>query len=407
MIEYDHTGEKEKLGGAYMQLELGQKIRELRHRDGRTQEALADALGVTSQAISRWEANGGYPDMEMIPAIANYFGVSIDELFGYENDREQKIGTIIEKIDSFGIKSRGDDGWVDECVSILREGLAEFPGNERLLITLAETLSEAGWRRHKEWVYYDEEGYMRHNYDVHRENTYWNESVKICEQLVSSTTDSTISMRATTILVLLNRNFGENEKARAYAQRMPEMKYCRELMLASASDGKEEAKYIGEFLLKSACEFAEQFVYGLIVNKHNYDSDMPINKIKGLISLFDLICDDGNFGKYNDMLIKLYLYLSRIQWERGYHDEAFESLDKALYHAKELERLIGKSVHRYTAPLISFVVDSPAPTPGCFAGVARKLPDDWPFWCNPDFSEVEKEIKADPRWNEWVKKTKE
>lgn len=44
-----------------MQLNLGQKIRELRRRDGRTQEALADAIGVTSQAVSRWEANAAIP----------------------------------------------------------------------------------------------------------------------------------------------------------------------------------------------------------------------------------------------------------------------------------------------------------------------------------------------------------
>ena len=48
-----------------MQLDLGNKIRQLRHRDGRTQEALAEALGVTSQAVSRWEASGSYPDMNL------------------------------------------------------------------------------------------------------------------------------------------------------------------------------------------------------------------------------------------------------------------------------------------------------------------------------------------------------
>ena len=66
-----------------MQLNLGTTIRKLRYRDGRTQETLADALDVTPQAVSRWEANGSYPDMETIPAIANYFGITIDELFGY------------------------------------------------------------------------------------------------------------------------------------------------------------------------------------------------------------------------------------------------------------------------------------------------------------------------------------
>ena len=60
-----------------MQLNLGQKIRELRQRDGRTQETLAEAIGVTSQAVSRWEANGGYPDMEMIPSITDHSGLCV------------------------------------------------------------------------------------------------------------------------------------------------------------------------------------------------------------------------------------------------------------------------------------------------------------------------------------------
>ena len=70
-----------------MTVQLGSKIRELRKRDSRTQENLADALGVTCQAVSRWEQNATFPDMNLIPAIANYFGVTIDEMFGYANDR--------------------------------------------------------------------------------------------------------------------------------------------------------------------------------------------------------------------------------------------------------------------------------------------------------------------------------
>lgn len=53
-----------------MNLKLGDKIRQLRKRDGRTQENLAEALSVSCQAVSRWETDGAYPDMETIPANA-------------------------------------------------------------------------------------------------------------------------------------------------------------------------------------------------------------------------------------------------------------------------------------------------------------------------------------------------
>lgn len=43
-----------------MQLNLGTKIRALRQRDGRTQDALAEALGVSAQAVSRWESGGSF-----------------------------------------------------------------------------------------------------------------------------------------------------------------------------------------------------------------------------------------------------------------------------------------------------------------------------------------------------------
>ncbi|MBQ8407921.1 MAG: hypothetical protein IJY39_03565 [Clostridia bacterium] len=189
----------------------------------------------------------------------------------------------------------------------------------------------------------------------------------------------------------------------AYAQKMPELKNCREILLSAASDGKEEAQYIGDFLLKTASQFAQQLVYGLITNKHHFESDMPIEKIKGAISLFYLICDDGNMGKYHGDLIELYLYLSRVQWERGYHDDAFVSLNESLKHAKALEAVCDGEDHCFTAPLVSYVKHKTRQS----KSIAKSLPTDWPMWCNPDYSQVEKEIKSDPRWDEWVAKTQE
>ncbi|MCI8658372.1 MAG: helix-turn-helix domain-containing protein [Oscillospiraceae bacterium] len=81
-------------------------MREFRRRDGRTQEELAQVLDVTPQAVSRWEKNICYPDMTLLPSIANHFGVSIDELFRYRNDRDGKVDEIIQRRDTFHSISR-------------------------------------------------------------------------------------------------------------------------------------------------------------------------------------------------------------------------------------------------------------------------------------------------------------
>lgn len=384
-----------------MKIKLGDRIKELRKRDGRKQEDLANALGVTNQAVSRWEKDGSYPDIEMIPAIANYFGISIDELFGYENDRENKITEIISKVEEYDIKHNDDGSWVEECISILHDGLAEFPNNERLLITLADTLWEAGWRKHHSWLCYDDEGFIQYHYDTHKTNEYWAECMKVCKHLVENTKDNVIFTQAIAILVPLHRNYGEFDKAISYARRMPKLQQSQEFLLTEATDGKLGAEYIGEFLVETARHFSEQLIFGLVADSKNFNTDMPIEKVKGAIAIFDLIYDDGNMGVHHDFVCKLFQYLSRLQWERGYHDDAFASLYKALAHAKAFEKTFEEKEHKLTAPLVSYVKYNV----GEYREVAKTLPDEWPFWCNPDYTQVKSEITADPRWTEWVIKT--
>jgi flagellar biosynthesis protein FlhA len=64
-----------------MKIKIGTRIKQLRKQNDITQEKLAEALGVTGQAISRWESETGYPDIEYIVPIAKYFNVTTDFLF--------------------------------------------------------------------------------------------------------------------------------------------------------------------------------------------------------------------------------------------------------------------------------------------------------------------------------------
>ena len=65
-----------------MTIYLGENIKRLRLEKGLTQETLSEFLGVTSQSVSNWERGESYPDITMLPEIAGFFKVSVDELLG-------------------------------------------------------------------------------------------------------------------------------------------------------------------------------------------------------------------------------------------------------------------------------------------------------------------------------------
>lgn len=80
-------------------LEIGKKIKYLRKGKGITQEVLASYLGVTTQAVSKWENESTAPDIALLPSISIYFGVTIDELFSIADEaRLERIDNMISDI---------------------------------------------------------------------------------------------------------------------------------------------------------------------------------------------------------------------------------------------------------------------------------------------------------------------
>ena len=389
-----------------MQLKLGDKIRELRRKEGRTQEALADALGVTSQAVSRWESNGSYPDMEIIPSLANFFGISIDELFGYNNERLQKLNGLIDKITNMNSQNNGEDVCMDECIRLAREGVAEFPGNEKMMFCLASVLYNAGYVRYGENHLTDSEGYDVLNAERHSTYAEWKEAIRLYESVLPALSDSDLHNQAIVQLVQLYANTGEFGKAANVAMTAPNISSSREFLRLNTCDGKQKAAVYADTLITLIDKCSDLFVSCVIMNKNHLSPDESAEAVLNAIHLFDLLFTKGDYGIYHAKLSRLYLYLSEHLWRAGKHDEAFSSLNDSLEHAKKAEDIIRKGGEStYSSPFLRTVTAKIEPDPD--AVIITLLPDDWPWWCNPDYSQVAKEMKSDPRWEAWVRKTQE
>ena len=119
-----------------MNLNFAENFKKLRKDKAITQEKLAEVLGVTSQSISRWELNICYPDLELLPIIANYFGVTIDSLLSNdqgskERDFENFKCKIVEMFDD-----------TTDKINFINEYCRKYPENNYYSFQLIDAIKE-------------------------------------------------------------------------------------------------------------------------------------------------------------------------------------------------------------------------------------------------------------------------
>jgi len=334
-------------------IKIGNIIRELRRRDSRKQEDLANVLGVTCQAVSRWEANKGYPDIEMIPAIANFFHVSIDELFGYDGDREKKISDILE-ISQRAINSNED---LSGCVEMLREAVEEFPTEYRLLVNLGFALHTHGWKMHglKGQIKEDSD-YGAIDTEHASNNNFWQEAMRVFEKLLK-TKDAFPEKDAVILIMVADYSkMGQFDKAKALAEKQNSIFASRECLMTHATIYEERDRYLGEAIISVMNELKKLIETAVTTKKSLAESGVSVRKMLALAEFYEKLFDDGRLGIAHTNVRDLYICCSIFEAKFGNLEKAMEYFDKGFNHHKTYKEIRKTDKYCYSSPLFSKVI---------------------------------------------------
>ncbi len=312
-----------------MQLELGKRIRELRRRDGRTQEDLAGAIGVTSQAVSRWEANGGYPDMEMIPSIANYFGITIDELFGVDKAKnEEEILEIVDKFDNG--KYKGSDG----SLSFMAEAYHKYPSDFRILVRYMHSLINDN---------VDAGDYLKNKKEI----------FTIYDKIQNYCTNDAIRMYAKNLMIhyfkplIRVENSGVTERDMYnLIEEMPAIPDSKEYLMSYMPPDVEKVEKGCQNLFDKLMYYfnntISHFLRSYMLTGVEPTEDQIQRAVEALeltVRIFDLVYTDGNYGVCWRVAIYNYGYLGQYYHKLGNDKKALENLKKCAELAKYFDEM--------------------------------------------------------------------
>ncbi|MDO4739025.1 MAG: helix-turn-helix transcriptional regulator [Eubacteriales bacterium] len=199
-----------------MKLPVGERIKRLRARHAMTQDELAQTIGVTCQSVSRWELGVCYPDIELLPSLANIFGVTLDELLGMDEicGEEKRRETFTKALD----KERQGD-W-DGAAAILREALSADPKDDGLAAELALALGRTGRRQDR------------------------TEAIVLSERVLGRCMQDKLRSTVRANLCFLYRADGQQDRAEAMARTLGHIWECREMLQPGIAGDGERAKML-------------------------------------------------------------------------------------------------------------------------------------------------------------------
>lgn len=294
-----------------MNLSIGEKIKQLRKQNDVTQEKLAEYLNISYQAISKWENGTALPDITMVIPIANFFGVSADELFGLDNQMEYEDIKEYEKKQQY----YKNHGFIMERLALCRNMAAKYPKNYQILLDLAYALYHF-------WDYHEEE---------------LNEVIVICERIRADCLDDNIRSCTLQLLAFTHCELDNEEKAIEYAGMASGLHTCREVLLERSYIDKDK---IIEQCQNNILQFLDLLYMSMSRILHTFESnEQKIFAYETILKMWNAIIYDGNFLFYHTRIANIYNSLAVIYAKMKDKEKTLENLELAKKHALAYDSL--------------------------------------------------------------------